>query len=336
MNVTRRITALAAAAAVIASGLTLQTATAAEPDVYTTPGGHTTNGRLWQTSCEMYSSNVVRCRTEIFSTMVVREGNRYVTDTDFHFNNLTYLPSNRAAWANNPLGKTGTFTSEGREWKTECDTAATGRGACRSYAKTRYVAREGGAYVTKNDFVFNNIVRFAQGDIKPVTRVPADALAQSTLGFNGFGPLKIDSKFSDLGRLGYAKFVTDGACDAYWTASDQVSSRGIDISRGHRDGSVWYVSIDKPTLKTEAGAHPGMTVGQVKALYGSAFSVVPKTNYGVTQYFGSVRDGERELLFRVAGTGENFYAPTRPLVDSDVIIEIRASEYTTDVSFDGC
>ena len=70
------------------------------------------------------------------------------------FNNLTYLPSPRSLWANNPLGGYGkvgnksNWTSGGRQWRVECDTAATGRGGCRSYIKIG------------NQWVFNNIVRF--------------------------------------------------------------------------------------------------------------------------------------------------------------------------------
>ena len=73
----------------------------------------------------------------------------------------------RAQWADNPLGKTGTFTSSGRNWRTECDTAATGRGACRSYAwvtnvvETRKDSAGATRYVPVSKWVFNNIVRFS-------------------------------------------------------------------------------------------------------------------------------------------------------------------------------
>ena len=46
------------------------------------------------------------------------------------------------------------------------------------------------------------------------------------------------------------------------------------------------VAVTNPKIMTDKGAHAGMAIGQVKALYGSAFKVVKKTNYGVTQYFG--------------------------------------------------
>lgn len=109
--------------------------------VYDEEGYLEVNGRYWHTTCESYSQTE-RCRTEIR------------TAGGWAFNNLTYLPSPRSLWANNPLGGYGkvgnksNWTSGGRQWRVECDTAATGRGGCRSYIKIG------------NQWVFNNIVRF--------------------------------------------------------------------------------------------------------------------------------------------------------------------------------
>lgn len=106
-------------------------------DVYTTEGIHYFNGNFWWTECEAYSSVVDRCRTNY------APGNG---NADFTFNNLTYLPSPRSLWTKNPLGHTGSWTATDRaKWRTECDTALTGRHGCRTF-------RNG---------VFNNIVRFS-------------------------------------------------------------------------------------------------------------------------------------------------------------------------------
>lgn len=121
-----------------------QTARAADPDVYTTPGELHVNGRYWRTQCEPYSQTA-RCRTEIAI------GDKWV------FNNLTYLPSDRALWKNNPLGGYGKVgarvswtASNGTKWRSECDTAASGRNGCRSYIWTN------------NQWRFNNIVHFGK------------------------------------------------------------------------------------------------------------------------------------------------------------------------------
>ncbi len=134
-------------------------------DVYSTPGYHTVNGRRWFTTCEKYSQTT-RCRTSIFATTISSENGRYVSKNGWVFNNLTYLPSPRSLWENNPLGNTGSWTAaDGRKWRTECDTPATGRNGCRSYAQASVigVARQGSGYTYEwsTKWVLNNIVRFS-------------------------------------------------------------------------------------------------------------------------------------------------------------------------------
>ena len=137
---------------------------------YTLAGTHTINGRQWRTSCEAYSQTE-RCRTEIQATTVAIVNGAFVRQSGWAFNNLTYLPyMTRQAWKGNPLGDLGStsggvFNSGGRQWRTECDTAATGRGACRSYTMTTVYAatpKAGGGYAfsQSNQWVFNNIVMF--------------------------------------------------------------------------------------------------------------------------------------------------------------------------------
>lgn len=134
---------------------------------YEVPGFHNLNGRWWNTTCEPYSQTI-RCRTEIWGTQVTHlGGGRFAQVTGWQFNNLTYLPfMTRAQWAGNPLATTGEFTSNGRSWRTECDTAATGRNGCRSYiwsnGRVQYVTHPDGskAYELQDGWVFNNIVRF--------------------------------------------------------------------------------------------------------------------------------------------------------------------------------
>lgn len=141
---------------------------------YTLAGEHSLNGRQWRTTCEPYSQTE-RCRTEIWATTVLIENGRFVRKDAWVFNNLTYLPFlTEAAWQGNPLASHNMspgFTSAGRQWRTECHTEKTGRGACRSYTlSTVYKAtpRSSGGYTfTQGEgWVFNNIVMF--GD--PATR----------------------------------------------------------------------------------------------------------------------------------------------------------------------
>lgn len=134
-------------------------------DVYTTPGYHKVNGRQWITSCEPYSITE-RCTTFIYGTQVDYINGQFIKRNGWTFNNLTYKPSPRSAWKGNPLGYTNQWTStDGRNWRTECDTPATGGNGCRSYIQSKVVQasmKSDGTYsyalVTK--FVFNNIVLF--------------------------------------------------------------------------------------------------------------------------------------------------------------------------------
>lgn len=135
--------------------------------LYTTEGQHTVNKRAWKTKCEPYSQTK-RCRTEIWSTQATYKNGRFARVEGWVFNNLTYVASPRALWAGNPLGNTnnGWTAKDGRKWKTECDTATTGRNGCRSYAwattATATAKSSGGyAFSTKNGWVFNNMVRFS-------------------------------------------------------------------------------------------------------------------------------------------------------------------------------
>ncbi|AQP44583.1 polymer-forming cytoskeletal protein [Tessaracoccus flavus] len=136
-------------------------------DIYGTPGTHYVNGRVWNTTCEPYSQTE-RCRTNIQATVVEYRDGRFVKTNGWAFNNLTYLASPRALWSDNPLGAYGRVGgtarwtgSDGRAWRTECDTALTGQGGCRSFAAARVVeqTRTGYRFVTKE--IFNNMVRFS-------------------------------------------------------------------------------------------------------------------------------------------------------------------------------
>ncbi|WP_052460232.1 GH92 family glycosyl hydrolase [Tessaracoccus massiliensis] len=133
---------------------------------YEVPGHHFINGRRWFTECEEYSQTV-RCHTNIWATQVREIDGRFVQLTGWHFNNLTYLPyMTRAEWKGNPLGHTNSWTStEGRSWRTECDTPATGRDGCRSYILADYVSASQApdgtwSYAWERGWLFNNMVRF--------------------------------------------------------------------------------------------------------------------------------------------------------------------------------
>ncbi|MHA6525796.1 sunset domain-containing protein [Tessaracoccus sp. G1721] len=145
-------------------------------DVYATPGVHLVNGRYWKTSCAHYSPTVVRCTTEIYATKVFLEGGRWYKQNTWVFNNLSYLPSAREQWAGNPLAQTGSWTAtDGRKWRTECDTAVTGRGACRNYVEAMVASDQGGLVKQYKAEVLNSMVRFDSSTVPAVTAIPPAA-----------------------------------------------------------------------------------------------------------------------------------------------------------------
>lgn len=133
-----------------------------EKDLYETPGRHTSAGRQWMTACEPYSVTH-RCWTWIWGTRVQHVGgDRFLASAGWVFNNLTYVASPKSLWVGNPLGSAGSWTDEeGRQWRTECNTAVTGGNGCRSWVTTKVAARTADGFGFVRTEVFNNIVRFS-------------------------------------------------------------------------------------------------------------------------------------------------------------------------------
>ncbi|WP_052459997.1 leucine-rich repeat domain-containing protein [Tessaracoccus massiliensis] len=177
----RRLGALAAGLALAAGGVALTAGEAQAVDVYITEGTHHVNGRVWRTVCEPYSQTE-RCRTEIQATVVKFEDGRFVQVNGWAFNNLTYKASPRSLWKGNPLAADGVqrgtsqWTAlDGRQWRTECDTDATGFNGCRSYIQADVIAATPAGYQWQRQWVFNNMVRFS-----PVPGQPTPTAAPTT------------------------------------------------------------------------------------------------------------------------------------------------------------
>ncbi len=135
--------------------------TQASGDLYETPGFHSVNGRKWMTVCEPYSQTQ-RCWTWIWATQVHDVHGRFVQTNGWTFNNLTYVASPKSLWSGNPLATSGTWTADdGRKWRTECETAQTGRNGCRSWAQSDVIEYTKTGYRRATKWVFNNIVRFS-------------------------------------------------------------------------------------------------------------------------------------------------------------------------------
>lgn len=136
------------------------TATPPKGDFYQTPGFHEVNGRHWMTVCEPYSATQ-RCWTYIWGTQVHWSGGKFVKVNGWTFNNLTYVAAPRSLWEGNKLSYKNSWTAaDGRHWRTDCETAQTGRNGCRSWVESDVIEYTGSGYRYVTKWVFNNIVRF--------------------------------------------------------------------------------------------------------------------------------------------------------------------------------
>lgn len=163
----------------ITTALTVVPAHADDFDVYTSEGTHTHNGRQWRTTCERYSQTQ-RCRTEIFATTVAQVGGRFVQRNGWVFNNLTYAASPRGMWEGNRLAAGGTVggratwkAADGRQWRTECDTAVTGGNGCRSYVEADVIESTSRGYAWTTTWILNNMVRFTTAGSQPPPAAPS-------------------------------------------------------------------------------------------------------------------------------------------------------------------
>ena len=335
MHFVRKLFAVSAAAVVaMASGVLVAHADST-PSVYNTPGGQISGGRLWDTSCEKYSSNVVRCRTNIWATTVTYVNGRFVSKTGWTFNNLSYLPSPRASWEGNNLARNNPkWNSGGRLWKTECDNATTGRGGCRSYVWTKKViaVKSGSGYTYKNNeqWVFNNLVLFSSKAVPAVNKVPAHILDQSRLSQTGLGPLQLGTSQMSLKILGYLDKPSE--CGNAYGETEVLTSRGINTDKPEGKLVTDVISYTKG-VKTVDGAQVAMTYAEVKALYGDRMVKETKNDLpggGIDPIKTAVvKSGGNELVFlfdREGGLAQ----------DTDKVRWIIARAYSKDLYYDGC
>lgn len=334
MRAFRKLFATSAAAIVaMASGVLVAHADTT-PSVYNTPGGQISAGRLWNTTCEKYSSNVVRCRAEIWATQVHYRNGQFIKTTGWAFNNLSYLPSPRASWAGNNLARNNpSWNSGGRTWKTECDTSTTGQGGCRSYVWTKKVnaVKSGSGYVYQNkqQWVFNNLVLFSSASVPAVTQVPPWVIDQSRLDVTGLGPLQVGTSMQDLDRLGY---VRDPG-DICYQENQSLQNRGIDI----RDSgtAVTALLIYNDQVRTVDDARVGMTLGEIKDIYGDRLRLENKLA-PIDQPIPTavVQRDSHELVFFDKRSEWSDY--DRGLADADVIDWIVARPISGAFNYDGC
>ncbi|RMB62472.1 septal ring lytic transglycosylase RlpA family protein [Tessaracoccus antarcticus] len=130
---------------------------------------------------------------------------------------MTYLPSGKAAWKNNPLATNKQWTAaDGHRWKTECNTAATGKNGCRSYVLSRNVVNTGGKFVSQSAWLFNNMVQFSSKGTPAQTTIPPKAPAVANV------PVEKAFKTPVAAAAGGA----GGTCSASYYWEGQMTANG--------------------------------------------------------------------------------------------------------------
>jgi len=284
----------------------------AEVNPYITEGTHTVNGRQWRTTCEPYSQTK-RCRAEIWSTQVRQINGRFVSKNQWAFNNLTYLTSPRALWKGNPLGFRNRWTAtDGRRWYTQCDTPATGRNGCRSYAESRVIeaTKKGGVWtyrwVTK--YLFNNIVNFTSQPRDGVAC--ADLVAGMTLA-------------EQVGQLYMVAVSTRGLDAATSRAITETHTGSVVLLRNSTAGAAAIMAVTDDVAALGNDAMPVLIAvdqegGTVQRLKGPGFSNIPTAVNQAALPKGKLRVAAQGWGEELAAVGVHYnLAPVADVVPKD-------------------
>ncbi len=297
-------------AALAAMGGTVQAN--AEVNPYITEGTHTVNGRQWRTTCEPYSQTK-RCRAEIWSTQVRQINGRFVAENQWAFNNLTYLASPRALWKGNPLGFRNRWTAtDGRRWYTQCDTPATGRNGCRSYAESRVIeaTKKGGVWtyrwVTK--YLFNNIVNFTS---QPRNGVACEDLAAGM------------TLAEQVGQLYMVAVSTRGLDAATSRAITETHTGSVVLLRNSTAGAAAITAVTEDVAALGTDAIPVLIAvdqegGTVQRLKGPGFSNIPTAVDQAALPTGKLRAAAQGWGEELAAVGIHYnLAPVADVVPKD-------------------
>lgn len=163
----------------------------------------------------------------------------------------------------------------------------------------------------------------AQAQTTDPETAPPHISDDSVLGWDSLGPATLGDDADTLVDLGVVAQGT-GTCSP-WGASDAVPD-GIELDRYDAEDDLTEIALTRPaTNATVDGARPGMTVAEVREVYGDDFQVVTKRTSAGESVMGSVRQGDKELLFTNA---QQWHQYTDTLPDDAVVDSIILREYS--------
>ncbi len=196
------------------------------------------------------------------------------------------------------------------------------------------VSFKGGRYITEDVWVFNNIVLFKSSSVPEVYTIPPWIIDQSRLDFTGLvpSPVQLGASMKTLERLGYYSLESTGSAGegTAWIPSTAMQNRGVDWDIWMGD-KLTHVTITEPQIRTADGARVGMTVSELKTIYGSRIRLETKHQLHLGNWYSAVvQSGGNELTFL---TDNEDGMARRPLVDSDVITSITAKKYSKAIPY---
>ncbi len=150
---------------------------------------------------------------------------------------------------------------------------------------------------------------------------PGDVLTTA-----GLGQLTLGMPVSVLVDAGWA--VPSQICEKTWDASPRLMAEGVRF-RNYGQGTIGQIMLATSKHSTLSGASVGMSVGDVKQIYGTRGRVEAKDGVGGKfEVYTVVADGHE-----IAFIG-NFDKVT--MSDTDTVTFVVLQPYTTFLGWDGC
>ncbi|MDO5500906.1 MAG: hypothetical protein Q4F67_14620 [Propionibacteriaceae bacterium] len=128
-----------------------------------------------------------------------------------------------------------------------------------------------------------------------------DDLSAYKLEATGLGPLRIGTPMSQVLANGWGKRVDD--CGPWWP-SERLTDQGVMFNPwlGSDDGTLREVSVQTSKIPTASGARVGMTLNQLREIYGNRLRSEIKQTSGGPSTTHFVTSGGHEIIFWFEGS----------------------------------
>lgn len=122
---------------------------------------------------------------------------------------------------------------------------------------------------------------------------PNPSLGKAELLTTGLGPLQVGMTLAALQKGNFVVGST-GACVSPYSSNAALKSDGVELAVGT---TLVQVTLVSPTYATRSGARVGMTVAEIKKIYGTQLVPVAKTGDGGSVQVLAVTIAGKEVLF---------------------------------------